>query len=128
MEMNFHPHIKNRSHRSENMYVAAGTHLTSSFVQPFQNASSGKANQAALILAYLVLEKNARLLAQSINKLYMCRYTVRPSISDWLSGKSATLPCVVAKRKTLSGRLLYLKGVREGRSKKGQQSNASILN
>lgn len=72
MDLNFHPPIKNRSHRSENMYVTAGIHTTSSFIHPAStapNVSSNKQNQAVLILAYLALEKNVRQIMHILQKL-----------------------------------------------------------
>jgi hypothetical protein len=59
--------IKNRSHRSENIWAAPAVQALPSFT--IHNSSIGRNNQTAYVLAYLLVEKNVKMLTQNIKKL-----------------------------------------------------------
>jgi hypothetical protein len=68
----FNVAIKNRSHRSENIWTPPPNQTQPSFT--IHNSSSSKNNQTAYVYAYLIIEKNIKTLAQSLKKLYMTYY------------------------------------------------------
>lgn len=59
--------IKNRAHRSENIWATPTVQTLPSFT--IQNSSTGKNNQTTLIFGYLIIEKNLKNMTQCIKKL-----------------------------------------------------------